>query len=114
MGLGRFGKAWRRVAIEAASLGIPMVVSDRGGLPEVLRGASLQISPPLPLVENHGLIPPPTAAFPWVEAPRSLDEDPAYYAEHSAVARASWQAHDPVIRTRELENLCEKILARHA
>ena len=103
-----------RVAIEAASLGIPMVVSDRGGLPEVLRGAGLQISPPLPLIENHWLIPPPTAAIPWVEALRSLDEDPAFYAEHSAAARASWQAHDPVIRTRELVHLFEAILARHA
>lgn len=102
-----------RAAIEAASLGIPMVVSDRGGLPEVLAGAGIQISPPAPLVTNHWLIPPPTAAIPWVEALRSLDEDKEYYAEHSAAARASAAAHDPARRTRDLIGLFESILNRN-
>jgi len=103
-----------RAAIEAATLGIPMVVSDRGGLPEVLAGAGIQITPPAPLVANHWLIPPPTVAIPWVEALRSLDEDPGYYAEHSDAARQAAVVHEPARRTRELVVLFETILTRHA
>ena len=102
-----------RVAIEAASLGIPMVVSDRGGLPEVLGNAGLQITPPAPLVANHWLIPPPTEAIAWVEALRSLDEDAEFYAEHAAAARAAWAVHDPVLRTRDLLALFETLLTRN-
>lgn len=84
-----------RTVIEALALGLPVVGSDRGGTPELLGDSGIVISPPAPLVANHWLIPPKSAAISWVEALRSLWEDAAFYAEHVALARKAWQRHDP-------------------
>lgn len=100
-----------RAAIEAMALGIPVVATDRGGIPEVLGDAGIIIPPPKPLVDNHWLIPPRTSVIPWVEALRQLTEDPAFYAEHCDLARAAWLRHDPEPRITALITLFESVKA---
>ena len=100
-----------RAAIEAMALGIPVVASDRGGIPEVLGEAGIVIPPPKPLVDNHWLIPPKSAAISWVEALRQLTQDPSFYAEHVDLARAAWCRHDPQPRITALIALLETVKA---
>jgi glycosyltransferase involved in cell wall biosynthesis len=98
-----------RTALEAAALGIPAVVSNRGGLPEVLGDAAIQIAPPEPLIHRHELIPPLSEAIPWVEAIRQLLTDPEFYGEHSAAALERWQTHDPSARIRAIIELIQRL-----
>ncbi|HEY8596650.1 MAG TPA: glycosyltransferase [Devosiaceae bacterium] len=95
-----------RVSVEALSLGIPAIVSDRGGLPELVGDAGIVIPPPAPLVTNHRLIPPLSQAIPWVEAIRLLTSDDQLYEQFRTRARAQWEAHDPDLR---LPGIIEKI-----
>ncbi len=101
-----------RTAIEAMSLGIPVVATDRGGIPEVLGEAGIMIPPPKPLIDNHWLIPPKLSAIDWVEALRLLTEDAEFHADHAALARASFQRHDPEPRITALIALFDGIRAR--
>jgi glycosyltransferase involved in cell wall biosynthesis len=103
-----------RAAIEAMALGIPVVATNRGGIPEVLGEAGIVIPPPEPLVRNHWLIPPKSAAIPWVEALRQLTGDAEYYADHAALARSAWQRHDPAPRITALVGLFETLRARRS
>lgn len=100
-----------RTAIEACSLGIPIVATDRGGLPEVLGDAAILIPPPAPLIEHHWLIPPLSAAIPWVEALRQLEGDAAWYAERSELALRQWQAHDPYDRVADIVRRLQGLVA---
>ena len=52
-----------RVSVEALSLGIPAVVSNRGGLPELVGDAGIVIDPPARLVGQYWLLPPITEAI---------------------------------------------------
>ena len=101
-----------RVAIEACSMGIPTVATDRGGIPEILGESGILISPPLPLTDRHWLIPPKSAAIPWVEVLRVLYEDPAFYAEKQAEALVQWQAHDPGQRIASIRTILAALLER--
>lgn len=99
-----------RASIEAMSMGIPIVATDRGGIPEVLGAAGIMITPPEPLIDNHWLIPPLTAAVPWVEVLRSLHEDEAFYASHRALSLEGWAAHDPMPRVRDILDILAALL----
>lgn len=103
-----------RAAIEAMSLGIPVVATDRGGIPEVLGDAGIMIPPPKPMIDNHWLIPPKLAVIDWVEALRLLTEDPDFYAEHAALARSQFQRHDPAPRISALIALFDTLRGRQA
>jgi glycosyltransferase involved in cell wall biosynthesis len=101
-----------RTPIEACSLGIPIVASDTGGIPEVLGDAPLYITPPEPLLRNHKLIPPLSEAIPWVEALRMLLTDPAFYEQRRAASLEQWTRHDPEERLRSIVEEIEKTIAR--
>lgn len=87
-----------RVSVEGLAAGIPTVVSNRGGLPELVGDAGIVIDPPAPLVEKHWLVPPVFDAIPWVEVLRSLLTDAELYEQYHRAALAQWAKHDPALR----------------
>jgi glycosyltransferase involved in cell wall biosynthesis len=101
-----------RTALEACSLGIPTISTDRGGFPELMGEAGIIIPPPRPLVDNHRLIPPETDAIPWVETIRQLLNEPKLYAVHSKLAQHQWHTHDPQHRIRDIVGHIREVVAR--
>ncbi len=68
-------EAWGRVASEAQFSGIPVVASNRGGLPEAVGPGGILLDPDGPV-------------DPWVNAIRQLWQDDRHYAALSAAALA--------------------------
>lgn len=101
-----------RVSVEALSMGIPTVVSNRGGLPELVGEGGIVIDPPPPLVAEHWLVPPIRDAIPWVEVLRQLLTDRDLYAEHRAAALRQWETHDPARRMPMIIGLLEEAIAK--
>ena len=66
-------EAYGRVAVEAQISGIPVVASNRGGLPEAVGGGGILVNPESPISE-------------WVSAVRELWDDERYYDALSAAA----------------------------
>lgn len=92
-----------RTAIEALSLGIPVVSSDHGGMAEHLGDGAIKFTVPEQLRANPRLIPPPSVAVPWVSTLAELWTDRAYWQEASDRARARWRHHDPAERLALVE-----------
>ena len=63
------------MATEAQVSGVPVIASNRGGLPEAVGPGGIVIDPNAPIDE-------------WVAATKRLWEDSKYYAELSAAATA--------------------------
>lgn len=107
-----------RVSVEALSMGIPAVVTNRGGLPELVGDAGIVIDPPAPLVQDHWLVPPVTDAIPWVEVLRSLLQDDALYRQYRSASFERWKEHDPALRlpgiVSRLETLARDVKERAA
>jgi glycosyltransferase involved in cell wall biosynthesis len=101
-----------RVSVEALSMGIPTLVSNRGGLPELVGEGGIVIDPPPPLVAQHWLVPPIRDAIPWVEVLRQLLTDPELYAEHRAAALRMWETHNPDRRMPMIIGLFEEAIAK--
>ena len=105
-----------RVSVEALSMGIPAVVTNRGGLPELVGDAGIVIDPPPPLVKDHWLVPPLTDAIPWVDVLRSLLTDDILYEQYRQASLRRWQEHDPALRlpgiVEKLETLVREVKAR--
>jgi glycosyltransferase involved in cell wall biosynthesis len=68
-------EAWGRVATEAQCSGLPVIGSDRGGLPEAIGPGGVVLSTEAPLAD-------------WVAEVRRLWSDPARHAALSAAAKA--------------------------
>ena len=66
-------EAWGRVATEAQFSGIPVLGSNRGGLPEAIGPGGVILSPEDPIEE-------------WVDALRRLWDDAEFYSEKSQLA----------------------------
>jgi glycosyltransferase involved in cell wall biosynthesis len=101
-----------RVAAEAVSLGIPSVVSNRGGLPELVGGAGIVIDPPPPLVADHWLVPPLSDAIPWVEALRVLLTNKEEYERCVAEAHAQWRSQAAELRLPGIVATMEQLIAQ--
>jgi len=104
------------VSVEALSMGIPAVVTNRGGLPELVGNAGIVIDPPAPLVRDHWLVPPLSDAIPWVDVLRSLLGDEDLYQQYHAASFERWKQHDPALRlpgiVQRLEQLVIDVKAR--
>ena len=107
-----------RVSVEALSMGIPAIVTNRGGLPELVGDAGIVIEPPKPLVQDHWLVPPLSDAIPWVDVLRTLLLDDELYQQYRAASFRRWAAHNPDLRLPEivarLEQLVTDVRARIA
>jgi len=88
-----------RVACEAQCSGIPVVASNRGGLPEAVGAGGVLLDPEGPVEE-------------WVAAIRKLWSDPAYYAALSAAALK--HAASPELGREVQAALWEEVLASAA
>jgi glycosyltransferase involved in cell wall biosynthesis len=69
------------VAIEAMVNGIPVIGSDRGGIPEALGDSGLVLGLPTRLTPATRELPTAREVEPWVKAIIGLWDDPAWYAE---------------------------------
>ncbi len=76
------------VAVEAMLNGIPLIGSDRGGIPETLGGAGIVLPLPDRITPATRMLPTAEEVEPWVEAVIRLFDDPAFYEEHRRKALA--------------------------
>ena len=98
-------ESFGRVAAEALVNGIPPLVSDRGGLPQTVRGAGRVIALPAWMTESSSTLPSETETRPWFDAVCELWDDPEHYAEACTRARRTAEAiyAEPIMRQRYLE-----------
>ncbi|MEW4567465.1 glycosyltransferase [Tautonia sp. JC769] len=83
------------VAIEAMINGIPVIGSDRGGLPETLGDAGIVLPLPDRLTPSTRTLPTAEEVAPWVEEVIRLWDDTAFFEEHRRRARqeaSRWDA----------------------
>jgi glycosyltransferase involved in cell wall biosynthesis len=99
-----------RTAIEALSLGIPVLSSNHGGLPEHLGDGALRFNIPQPLQDTPQLIPPASVALPWATAVSRLWTDPEFWQERSLAATAQWQKHAPDDRLSMIEQRLQDLV----
>jgi len=92
---------WREnqplVAVEALVNGIPVIGSDRGGIPEVLGAAGIILPLPDRLTPAAGLLPTPEEVAPWIEAVIRLWDDAEFYEEHCRRVSAESRRWSPEI-----------------
>jgi len=90
---------WREsgglVAQEAMANGIPVLASDRGALPETLGDSGFVLPVPPRYTPEGRAIPTAREVAPWVAAVERLWDDPAFEAEHRALARAAARRWEP-------------------
>ena len=75
------------VAIEAMINGIPVIGSNRGGIPETLGAAGICLPLPDRLTPATRIVPTAEEVEPWVQAVIRLWDDRAFYEEQSRLAR---------------------------
>ena len=82
-----------RVAIEAMINGIPPIVSDRGALPHILRGAGRVVPLPAAIPEQPRELPSAEEVQPWLDAICELWDDAAVYDAAADRARETARQH---------------------
>ena len=84
--------------------GIPVIGSDRGGIPEVLGDSGFVLPLPERLTPTRPIVPEAGEVEPWVETIIRLWDDRALYDEQSRKARAeALRWHPDRIRPRYAE-----------
>ena len=83
------------VAVEALVNGVPVLGSNRGGIPEALGGAGVVLPLPDRLTPVTKLLPTAEEVAPWVEAVIQLWDDREWYEEHRRRALAEARRWDP-------------------
>jgi glycosyltransferase involved in cell wall biosynthesis len=98
-------ESFGRVAAEALVNGIPPLVSDRGALPETVRGAGRVLPLPPWLDETSQMLPSVAEAQPWFDAVCALWDDADAYKRACDLARDTanrWYS-ESVMRRRYLD-----------
>jgi glycosyltransferase involved in cell wall biosynthesis len=100
-----FGEPFGRVAAEALINGIPPLVGNRGALPETVDGGGRVLPIPEWMTETGKELPSAEEVAPWFDAICELWDDPARYAEASALARQAGERlyGEDVLRQRYLD-----------
>jgi len=92
------------VAVEAMVNGIPVIGSDRGGIPETLGSAGIVLPLPERITQATRMLPTAEEVEPWVEAVIRLWDDADYYEQHRRKALAEARRWDPeVLEPRYVE-----------
>lgn len=87
-----------RVAAEGLANGLPVLASDRGGLPETLGDAGFLFAIPERCTPRSGFLPTAHEVGPWLGAIEQLWDDPAFEADHRRRAfRAARRWDEPRI-----------------
>lgn len=84
-----------RLAAEALLNGLPALVSDRGGLPEVAGDGGIVLPIPVSVTPEDTAPPPPASVRQWADAIIRLHDDPAAYQAARDRARAGSARFDP-------------------
>jgi glycosyltransferase involved in cell wall biosynthesis len=84
-----------RVAAEGLANGLPVLASDRGGLPEVLANAGFILPLPARCIPHRSIVPTAEEVQPWISVIERLWDDPAFESEQRHRSRAAalrWDA----------------------
>jgi glycosyltransferase involved in cell wall biosynthesis len=96
------------VAVESMANGIPVVGSDRGGIPETLGASTTGLPLPERLTPRSSELPTAEEVAPWVAEVVRLWDDREAYAEASRLASAESSRWDP----GRLEERCDRFFRR--
>ena len=97
------------VAIEAMANGIPVIGSDRGGIPETLGDAGIVLGLPSRLTPSTRVLPTAREVEPWVNAIIGLWNDPGWYAEQSRRAVSETRRWAPEVLEPQYVQFFEKL-----
>lgn len=100
------------VAIEAMVNGIPVIGSDRGGIPETLGDAGIVLGLPSRLMSLTRELPTAREVEPWVKAIIGLWDDPAWYAEQGRRAVAESRRWAPEVLEPQYVQFFESVRPR--
>ncbi len=85
------------VAVEAMINGIPVIGSDRGGIPETLGDAGIILPLPDRITQATRMLPTSEEVEPWVQAVIRLWDDTEYYEEQRRRALVEARRWDPEV-----------------
>ncbi len=92
------------VAVEAMANGIPVIGSDRGGIPETLGDAGIVLPLPDRITQATRMLPTAEEVEPWVQAVIRLWDDAEFYEEHRQRALVEARRWEPeVLGSRYIE-----------
>ena len=101
-----------RVAAEAMANGIPVIVSSRGALPEVVGDAGIILDIPSRLLENDRLTPAKEEAEEWVKNILLLWNNKELYEDYSRRARERAQRWRPEIIAARYDDALSALIGR--
>ncbi|AMO23848.1 glycosyltransferase family 4 protein [Ramlibacter tataouinensis] len=101
-----------RVLVEAIANGIPVVATNRGGIPETLAGGGTLLPVPTACMRDHWHMPTEEEAQHWWDALNALHCDSQHYEAMSAQAREAARHHDLSVKARALDRLLRQTIER--
>jgi len=98
---------------EAQLGGIPVLATNRGGIPEQLNGGGFLFEVPDGCMETYTKIPPREAVRPWLDTLCRLMDDEDAYREASQRALRAAEPFRPETRKREIVAFFDQIVSDH-
>ncbi|MDD2357130.1 MAG: glycosyltransferase [Thiovulaceae bacterium] len=100
-----------RVLIEATSNAIPVIATNRGGIPETLAGAGILLDIPKECTTNYWHVPSKSELEPWWQSLKKLWEDKTYYEQQVQRAAEASKKHSLENKTNHLGAVLQKALS---
>jgi len=97
------------VAVEAMVNGIPVVGSDRGGIPETLGDAGIVLPLPERITQATRMLPTAEEVAPWVEVVIRLWDDSEFYEEHRRKALVEAKRWEPAVLEPRYVEFCRNL-----